>query len=248
MVVNDRVKYRSTSVLAVIAAALLAGGCASASDQQGTGASSVIDVQEDSRASVLDPCAKPNLTTVEPGALTFATNPLPAPPFFLTDEPSDRAGLESDLAYELAAQLGFRPGEVTWEVVTSDQILSGEFLDYDVAIGGFSPTSEPASPLAFSQPYLEAGNVALTVPDDDRGSDGVVVIDEFSAQWLEVSQGRDLPRNSAVVVPDSQFALAMVSGNPLVPCVDQALSEMSEVGTLETLRQRWLDPRQWGDN
>ncbi len=48
--------------------------------------------ENDTERQCLDPCAKPNLTTVEPGAITFATSSVPTPPFFLTDDPSDREG------------------------------------------------------------------------------------------------------------------------------------------------------------
>lgn len=307
MVVNDRVRRRSVfgTVLGTFGflGALLLGGCSSTSGQE-----PLTPVQEpsddaDALAQVLDPCATLNLTTVEPGAVTFATSAVPAPPFFLTDDPSDRIGLEADLAYALAEELGFRPGAVTWEFISPEQILSGEFIDYDIAIGGFAPSEGEGLPVAYSQPYLEADLLVLadgaepaevaqrlTASSADEPSDGfrwaftvqgparswlvaqgqsidaprtyvgandvrrgsairtssdAVVVDEFSALWLTEIEGEDLPIVAAVQAPVASYSLALVAGNPLVACVDRALDEMSEVGTLDDLRQRWLDAQVW---
>lgn len=196
---------------------LLLSGCTSASSQEA--ASPIPEVDDDSAAlaSMLDPCALPNLTTVEPGAMTFAATAVPAPPFFNTDDPADRDGFESDLAYALAEELGFRPGQVTWKIVPPEQILSGEFIAYDVAIGGLTPNAE--SLVVFSQPYLEIDAVILTDTEESPQEDGA----------------------TAGAVP---LALASVAGNPLAVCVDEALIDMSEAGTLEALRAQWLDASQ----
>ena len=175
------------------------------------------EADADSLAHFLNPCAKLNLTTVKPGALTFVTSKVPSPPFFLTDEPSDREGFDSDLAYALAEQLGFRPGEVTWEIVPSEQVLSGEFIDYDIAIGGLSASEVDTSPVVFSRGYASVESIEPIDTDDPAAR----------PQEIEVTLG-------------------LVSGNPLAVCVDEALIEMSEVGTLEDLRERWLDPQQLG--
>lgn len=183
---------------------LLLTACTASADQQAITTTPEQEDQPDAVSEMLDPCAKPNLTTVEPGALTFTTSIVPDPPFFLTDKPSDREGFDSEFAYELAARLGFRPGEVTWEIVPADLVLSGEFVGYDVAIGGYVPESIETTSVDFSQSYL------------DRGL------------------------SSETNAPDDAFALALVAGNPLLACVDRALSELSDEGTLVGLRERWL--------
>ena len=172
---------------------------------------------------MLDPCAKPNLTTVEPGAITFATSSVPTPPFFLTDDPSDREGFDADLAYSLAEVLGFRPGQVTWEYVPMEQVLLGEFVDYDLALGGFTATQAEGLPVVFSQPYL------------------VVDADVLPGATREPSANENSGLTATSDVAEVSFAL--VSGNPLLACTDRALDEMSEDGTLDELRVRWLDPQ-----
>ena len=167
MIAFDRARVRT--VMVVIGAAALLSACASSGDDQ-----AALPIESDTSTSaetvdILDPCAKPNLTTVEPGALTFATPAGPTPPYFLTDEPSDQLGLESALAYALAEQLGFRSQEVTWEVVPAEQVLTGEFTDFDIALGGFVARPDEFPIIDYSTPYLVTGTDLVATGDDVRG-------------------------------------------------------------------------------
>lgn len=167
MIALDRARARTVMVL-VGAAALLAA-CASSGDD-GVALPLEPDPSPSTEAvDILDPCAKPNLTTVEPGALTFATPAGPMPPYFLTDEPSDQLGLESALAYVLAEQLGFRNQEVTWEVVPAEQVLTGEFTDFDIALGGFVARPDEFPIIDYSTPYLVTSVDVVATGDDVRG-------------------------------------------------------------------------------
>jgi ABC-type amino acid transport substrate-binding protein len=224
--VNERVPRHQLLVGLVAVGALLLTGCTSASSQEPVVPVPEEDANADALAAMLDPCAKPNLTTVEPGAITFATSAVPAPPFFLTDDPSDREGFEADFAYSVAEVLGFRPGQVTWEYVPAEQVLSGEFVDYDLALGGFTETGDEGAPVVFSQPYLVVEADVLLDPRDDP------------------SPNEDDEQGSPVDAVELSFVL--VSGNPLLACTDRALDEMSEVGTLDELRARWLDLQERG--
>lgn len=214
-------RHRFSVGLAALGVFVLAvsalSGCTPAASEEPAAPPPVPEAEFESLAQFLDPCAKPNLTTVEPGALTFATATLPSPPFFFTDEPSDREGVDSELAYVLAEELGFRPGAVTWVIVPAEQILSGEFIDFDIAIGGLSASQANESSLVFSQAYASVNVIDPLSSDDSIAGPQVV-----------------------------ELNLGMVEGNPLAACVDEALIEMSEVGTLKDLRERWLDPQQLG--
>ena len=293
----------------VLGVGLLLSACSSPGNGTDVAPAEATPGEEDSSAlaTMLDPCAKPNLTTVEPGALTFVTSAVPAPPYFLSDQPSDRLGFEADLAYSLAEELGFRPGEVTWEFVPAEQVLSGEFTAFDLAVGGYSARDVDSSAVVFSQPYLVDDAVVIAENDDIRnallgrvpeesesqdarslrwgssahGSDApapiaaewelsrvdsfvgaqellaggsawstaeVVVTDDAHAAWMEAIGGE-----SPVVVAGAEpaalhYALALVKGNPMQPCIDRALGEMSEAGTLEQLKNRWLDPVAWSED
>jgi len=290
----------------IVAAALVLTGCAAGTVAGEPAPQPAGAGENDTEPDALDPCSRPNLTTVEPGALTFATSDVPAPPFFLTDEPADRAGLESDLAYTLAERMGFRPQEVTWEFVSPDQIVTGQFLDYDIAIGGFTDRSEQFPAVTFTRPYAEVPLELLTTTEDvsaaftgirsaaedpeqastpdqlswaatfqgpgppwliDQGwlefdtryewarggvsveaaldATDVVVVDEPTRRWLEAAGDVDFSRVPGVEVPGASFAMAMVTGNPLLACVDRALGEMSEEGVVADVIDRWTDPASW---
>lgn len=220
--VIDRVRRHHLVGAHLTVGILLLSGCASASGQEPVAPITEVGANADALAPMLDPCAKPNLTTVEPGAITFVTSAVPAPPFFLTDDPSDREGFDADLAYSLAEVLGFRPGQVTWEYAPMRQILSGEFVDYDLALGGFTQTGSEGAPVVFSQPYASIDSALLPDTAVESSPDG----------------GGDFGDVSGV----AELSFALVSGNPLLACVDRALDEMSDEGTLEDLRARWLSP------
>lgn len=161
-------KYvRARATLAAVAALAILGsaGCTASSDDSAAVVPDVAEPTDDSMEDMLDPCSRANLTTVEPGALTFVTPAAPAPPYFLTDQPADQQGLESVFAYALAEQLGFRSAEVTWEIVDATQILGGEFVDYDVAIGGFTDRGERFPAIEYSQPYFQS-RVDVVVESD----------------------------------------------------------------------------------
>ena len=293
----------------VLGVGLVLAGCAAPTNESDPDPMNETSVEDDasSLAISLDPCAKPNLTTVEPGALTFVTSAVPAPPYFLSDDPADRLGLEADLAYLLAEQLGFRPAEVIWELIPAEQILSGEFTAFDVALGGFSAIDADASAVDFTRPYLIRDTVVIAENDDVRNAlqgspadegDGpeprslrwgssahgvddrdlvargwdlsqvgtfvgaqellsggsawtaseVVVTDDAHATWLQEIAGESPRSVSGVEPPPLQYSLALVRGNPLQPCIDRALGEMSEAGTLDDLENRWLDPRAWSED
>jgi ABC-type amino acid transport substrate-binding protein len=184
-----------------LVAGLVISGCSANPEDEVDLASVEPDVNASVESVMLDPCAKPNLTTVEPGALTFVTPEVPAPPYFQSEIPADRLGLDADFAYALAEQLGYRPGQVVWEFAPVEQIVQGEFVDFDVAVGGITQV-------------VEGPVVAVAVP--------------YPSPTLA---GDTQP---------SAYYLLMVSGNPLVECVGQAMGEMSESGSLATLQRRWL--------
>jgi len=165
-VVTDHVR----GLVAFVLGGLLLSGCAGGNSDGGADSLTPQNDDAETELVVLDPCAKPNLTTVEPGALTFTTSAAPAPPYFLSDEPADRLGLESELAYAIAEQLGFRPQEVTWELVPAQDVLTGTFLDYDIAIDGYVARPDEFPAIAYSAPYLETTTVLDVRTDDVRRS------------------------------------------------------------------------------
>ena len=94
------------------------------------------------------------------------------------------------------------------------------------------PSTEPAvyDDLAAAVEGLKDGNV-----------DGIVV-DLPSASYIRAVQ---VPEGVIVgrlptIGPQEHLAMAFEKGSPFVQCVDIALQEMKDDGTLEEIRQRWL--------
>jgi ABC-type amino acid transport substrate-binding protein len=144
----------ATAAMSLIAV-LVISGCSANLDAGLDPAPIEPQINANTEEVMLDPCAKPNLTTVEPGAITFVTPEVPAPPYFQSEVPADRLGLDADFAYELAEQLGYRPGQVAWEFAPLEQIVQGQFVDFDIALGGFTQAVESAV-VAVPVPYPPA--------------------------------------------------------------------------------------------
>jgi polar amino acid transport system substrate-binding protein len=101
------------------------------------------------------------------------------------------------------------------------------------------------------------------IEDTIRPSRQPIVFDDLAAAVRGLEHGRvdgivmDLPSASSMTeaqIPDGvivgrlptddeheHFAMALVKGSPITQCVDLALREIREDGTLAKLRRRWLD-------
>jgi len=99
-------------------------------------------------------CTKAALQTRTPGKLTVGTDKPAYAPWFVDDEPSNGKGFESAVAYAVAEQLGYEQADVTWSVVSINQVSITEArkktLDfstgyYDVAQAVVSTTKSKAA-------------------------------------------------------------------------------------------------------
>src|SRR4051794_9786103 len=79
-------------------------------------------------------CAKDSLELKKPGKLTIGTDKPAYPPYFQDDDPANGKGFESAVAYAVAKQLGFAPGDVSWTVVPfNSSYAPGEKpFDFDI--------------------------------------------------------------------------------------------------------------------
>ena len=88
------------------------------------------------------------------GMLTVATDKPVYPPWFVNNKPTNGQGYESAVAYAVAAQLGFKPSQVTWAY---------EPFDNSYAPGPKSSTSTSTrSPTAPSGPRRSPSPTATT--------------------------------------------------------------------------------------
>ena len=170
---------RTSSVLGVVAVAVLLGAC-SAGTTPSPSAASLPPTTEPSTVPVESPAASPdacsgeNLAVVTPGTLTIGTDNPAYPPYFLenadgatTDpwelgDPTNATGFESAVAYAIADQLGFGRDAVTWVVVPFVNAFAPGPKDFDIDLNQISFKPERAETVDLSDGYY-FGNQSLVV-------------------------------------------------------------------------------------
>jgi polar amino acid transport system substrate-binding protein len=117
-------------------------------------------------------CAKGNLNLITPDQLTMATDnpafqpwfggkksppgsPWKAQPNSGTGDPNTDVGYESEVAYDVAEQLGFAKGEVKWVAVPFNNSYKPGPKDFDFYIGQVSFSPERAQAVGFSVGYFD---------------------------------------------------------------------------------------------
>lgn len=108
-------------------------------------------------------CAKENLPTGTPGTLTIATDDPSFPPWVVDNEPENKQGFESAVAYAVAGQLGFTDDEVTWVRVPFNAAIQPGPKEFDFDINQFSITEERREAVDFSSPYYDVRQAVVTV-------------------------------------------------------------------------------------
>jgi polar amino acid transport system substrate-binding protein len=108
-------------------------------------------------------CEKSSLDLKSAGKLTIGTDKPAYPPYFEDDDPTNGKGFESAVAYAVAKELGFEPGEVTWKVVPFNSSYAPGDKDFDFDINQISITDKRAQRVDFSDPYFEAPQAVVAL-------------------------------------------------------------------------------------
>lgn len=119
----------------------------------------------------VEPCARPNLTTIVSGSLTVATStPAPAP-WFEDDDPENGRGFEAALVEALAEELGFSRMEIDWVPVRGAalDLVAGATPSADLVVDRIALGSTMPEAISISSPYYVV-NQALVVRAPDRDS------------------------------------------------------------------------------
>ena len=140
---------------AVTAAGLAACGSSAPSGGSSSGGST------GSTASCSNSAIQKNLFTK--GALTVATDKPVYPPWFEKNNPANGKGYESAVAYAVAKQLGFKPGQVHWAYEPFNASYAPGPKKFDFDINEISVTPQRANAVTFSNSYydVEQALVAL---------------------------------------------------------------------------------------
>ena len=174
-----KISRRSFLAAAAVAAAALAltacGG--SASTASSAAASSVAASSEAASTSA----AAAELTTVEAGKLTMATNAT-FPPYELTTDAGTIEGIDVDTAQAIAEKLGL---ELQIDDMDFDAaLLSVQQGKADIAMAGITVTDERMAVMSFSDSYA-TGIQSVIVPE---GSD-IASVDDLAGKKIGTQRG-----------------------------------------------------------
>jgi polar amino acid transport system substrate-binding protein len=97
------------------------------------------------------------------GALTVATDKPAYPPWFEGNNPANGKGYESAVAYDIAAQLGFKKSQVHWAYEPFDASYAPGPKKFDFDINEISYTAERAQAVSFSSSYYDVQQALVAV-------------------------------------------------------------------------------------
>ncbi len=149
---------RQTTVAAVLAITLMAGGaglagCASSTSSSASSRASAQASTGTSAASCTFAGVQDELYAK--GVLTVATDQPAYPPWFENNKPSNGQGYESAVAYAVAAQLGFKPAQVKWAYEPFNDSYAPGPKKFDFDINEVSYSAARAQVVTFSNSYYD---------------------------------------------------------------------------------------------
>ena len=187
----------------LLAAVLIPAALALAACGSDDNSSSSASTQASTQATAADRCQKANLSLVDSGQLTVATDKPAYPPYFVDDKPSNGQGFESAVAYAIAKQLGFSASEVKWTVepFNSSYAPGPKKFDFDVNQISISPARQKR--VDFSAPYYTAPQAVVALKK--AGAAGATSLADLKSTKLGVQLGTtSLEAVTATIKPSAQ--------------------------------------------
>jgi polar amino acid transport system substrate-binding protein len=157
---------RPLLAVVLIPAALFLAACGS--DDDNSSSSSTPAAASTTAADTS--CQKANLSLVESGRLTVATDKPAYPPYFVDDKPSNGKGFESAVAYAIGKQLGFQPNEVKWVVEPFNASYAPGPKKFDFDVNQISISPARAKRVDFSEPYYTAPQAVVALSKSDAAN------------------------------------------------------------------------------
>ena len=140
------------AAIAVLAASVGLAGCASESSS-----SSAASGTSSSASATTASCSNSAIQSqlYAKGMLTVATDKPVYPPWFVNNKPTNGQGYESAVAYAVAAQLGFKPSQVTWAYEPFNSSYAPGPKKFDFDINEISYSAARAQVVTFSDSYYD---------------------------------------------------------------------------------------------
>ncbi len=290
----QRKSIRLASVASLAVAGLLLAACSSSDDTATETAATETSMEESAvESAATDECAAENLTTISPGMLTIGTDTPAYPPYFVDDDPTNGEGFESAVAYAVAAQLGFAPTDVKWEVVPFNTSYAPGDKNFDFDINQISITPERSEVVDFSDGYYTVNQAVVAFNDSpiagaktiaelkdaklgaqvgttsldfvtevvqptnepyvfndtndaksalQNGQIDGIVVDLPTAYYVTAAEfdNSKIVGQFAATAGGEEFGLLFQKGNPLVTCVNKALTTLKDSGELQEIQDAWL--------
>lgn len=164
----SRPALRTVLAASLAAAALVLGGCASASP-----------------GGDETPAADEGYLT--PGKLTIATGDIAYYPYVIDDDPSSGEGFEAAVAYAVAERLGFAPEDVEWVRTSFESAIAPGPKSFDFNIQQYTITDERKQAVDFSSPYYAASQAVVAI--EGGAADGVDSIEGLKDLTLGAMAG-----------------------------------------------------------
>ena len=246
----SRRSFLAASGLTIAALALTA--CGGSASTASSAASSVAASSEAASTSA----AAAELTTVEAGKLTMATNAA-FPPYEMTTDAGAFEGIDIDTAQAIADKLGL---ELQIDDMDFDAaLLSVQQGKADIAMAGVTVTDERKNVLVGKMIGTQRGTTGYIYCSDDFGDDAVVAYDDGLTAVQALNNGQVdavvidnapakefVAANPGLVLLDTSYAeedyaIGMAKGNTaLEDAVNAALEELKADGTLQSIVDKYI--------
>ena len=151
-------------------------------------------------------CAIEDLELVAPGMLTIATGEPVFPPWMIDDDPTNKQGFESAVAYAIASEMGFADDEVQWVRTGFDQAIAPGPKSFDFNIQQYSITAERDEVVDFSDGYYTASQALIAYADSPVQD--ATTLDDLKPYRLGAAIGTtSLDFIEEVIEPDTEPAV-----------------------------------------
>lgn len=190
------------AAISMLAALMLVAAACGGGSSSGTTGGEESAAGEEATGATAAACTPESMETHAAETLTVATDKPAYPPYFENDEPANGEGFESAVAYAIAKQLGYGPGDVKWTVEPFNASFAPGKKNFDFDVNEISITPQREKAVDFSVPYYTANQAVVALKDSDAAK--AKTLEELKSADIGVQVGTtSLEAVEDVIEPDS---------------------------------------------
>jgi ABC-type amino acid transport substrate-binding protein len=164
------------------------------------------------------------------GKLTVATDNPVYTPWFVNNKPSNGKGYESAVVYAVANVLGIKKSGVKWAYEPFNSSYAPGPKSFDFDINEVSDTAARAQVVTFSTSYYDVQQ-SIDTPTGQYMASAQIVNSKKKLVATQVGQFPSVGEH---------YGLLLTKNNPIVGCINAAISALKSNGTLASLQKKWL--------